>query len=338
MPVHKMLFLTERSLRHQELALQAAPPELAVTMVRDATRAQVLDLIPDVEFLVSERSGILDAELIAAGKKLRLIQRLGTLTYDIDLDAARAAGLPVCYWPIRTCVMLAEHMLMQLLMVAKRAREVMHVLTQVDAWGQEPQKVDEDYFAYNWTERQDIRGLYQSTVGILGFGEVGAELARRLQGFGCTVLYNKRRQLPSFAEAELQVQYADIATLRAKSDYLCVLTPYHPTTDQMIDADFLSGMKPGSSVVTCSVGINEGAVAQAVGAGRLYGAAADTFVYEPIRPDNPLLALAADPIANVVLTPHTGSATISDWVHLRAEDYANAISLLAGQPLRYRVA
>ncbi len=165
MSVHKMLFLTERSLRHQELALRAAPPELAVTMLRDATRAQVLGLIPDVEFLISERSGVLDADLIAAGKKLRLIQRLGSLTYDIDLDAARAAGIPVCYWPIRTCVMLAEHMVLQLLMVAKRAREAMHVLAQVDAWDQKPQKVDEDYFAYNWTERHDIHGLYQSTVG-----------------------------------------------------------------------------------------------------------------------------------------------------------------------------
>jgi phosphoglycerate dehydrogenase-like enzyme len=337
-PVHKMLFLTERSLRHQELALRAAPPELAVTMLRDATRAQVLDLIPDVEFLISERSGILDADLIAAGKKLRLIQRLGSLTYDIDLNAARTAGIPVCYWPIRTCVMLAEHMLMQLLMVAKRAREAMHVLTQVDAWDQKPQKVDEDYFAYNWSERHDIHGLYQSTVGILGFGEVGAELARRLQGFGCTVLYTKRRPLPAPAEAELRIQYADIATLRAESDYLCVLLPYHPATYQMVDAEFLAGMKPRSSVVTCSGGLDEGAVAQAIQAGHLYGAAADTFVYEPIRGDNPLLTLAADPAANVVLTPHTGSGTITDWDRLRAEDYANAVSLLADQPLRYRVA
>ncbi len=338
MPRHKMLFLTERSLRHQELALKAAPPELDVTMIRDASREQVLELIPQTEFLVSERSGIIDEELIAAGRRLRLIQRLGSLTYDIDLDAARAAGIPVCYWPIRTCVMLAEHMLMQLLMVAKRAREAMCVLAQVDAWGQEPGKVDEDYFAYNWTDRQDVRGLYRATVSILGFGEVGAELARRLRGFECRVLYHKRRRLPAATEAELGVEYAELGRLQAESDYLCLLMPYHPATWETVDEGFIAGMKPGASVVTCSGGLDEGAVAQAVRNGRLYGAAADTFAWEPIRADNPLLALAADPAANVVLTPHIGSATIADWDNHRAEDYANALAVLAGRAPRYRVA
>ena len=76
---------------------------------------QIIDLLPGKEFLISERTGEIDAEIIAAGKELRLIQRLGSQTWDIDVQAARKAGIPVCYLPVRGCIMVAEHMLLQML-------------------------------------------------------------------------------------------------------------------------------------------------------------------------------------------------------------------------------
>ena len=179
---HKVVFLTQRGLRHQQWALEAAPPELDIAMRRDPPRAELLALLATAEFLISERTGTIDADLIAAAPNLRLIQRLGIQTWDIDLTAARAAGVAVCCWPIQGCVMVAEHMLLQILGVLKRVRESMEITAEAADWGITPHRGDEDHFAYNWSKRSGIGMLSGATVGILGFGEIGLELANRLRG------------------------------------------------------------------------------------------------------------------------------------------------------------
>ena len=81
-----------------------------------------------------------------------------------------------------------------MLALSKRLRESEAIaLAASTEWGPS-RRTDEDTFAYNWSNRQDVEGLWQKTIGIMGFGEIGAELARRLKGWECTVLYNKRRQ------------------------------------------------------------------------------------------------------------------------------------------------
>ena len=87
MTKHTTLFLTQRGLQHQQWAVEGAPPELALIMRRGASREELLALLADAEFLITERTGVIDAEMIAAAPKLRLIQRLGRQTWDIDLDA-----------------------------------------------------------------------------------------------------------------------------------------------------------------------------------------------------------------------------------------------------------
>lgn len=173
MSKHPTLFITHRGLRHQESALRAAPTDLEMTMVRTPTKEQIISLMPGKEFLISERSGDIDADIIAAGKDLRLIQRLGSQSQDIDLDAAKAAGVPVCYLPIRICIMVAEHMVMQMLGVSKRIREIMDIALSAEDFGNPPTRCTEDTFAYNWSGLKDIRGIWESTIGILGMGEIG---------------------------------------------------------------------------------------------------------------------------------------------------------------------
>lgn len=174
---HATLFITHRGERHQQDALGAAPAELEVTMLRSPTKEEIMAALPGKEFLITERTGVIDADIIQAGKDLRLIQRLGSQTYDIDLKAAKIAGIPVCYLPVRSCIMVAEHMALQILALAKRLREVMDLTAEANDFGHPPRLCDEDYFAYNWTGRENLLGLWESTVGILGFGEIGTELA-----------------------------------------------------------------------------------------------------------------------------------------------------------------
>jgi phosphoglycerate dehydrogenase-like enzyme len=339
MSPHRVLFLTQRGQRHQQAALDAAPPDLDIAARRDPTREEVLALLPDAEVLISERTGAIDAGLIAAGRNLKLIQRWGSQTWDIDLPAARAAGIPVCYWPVWTCVLVAEHMVMQMLSLSRGLRDLMKVAEEAGDWGQPPRRCDEDYFAYNWSDRQAIRGLWRSTIGIHGFGEIGLELARRLKGFECTVLYNKRHRLPEAAEVEFGLTYVSPEELTARSDAVCSLLPYFPQTDMSIGERFFSAMKPGALFVHCGAGavVDEAALIAALRSGRLGGAALDTYTYEPIRPDDPLLAVARDRSQNLILTPHVAAGATAAQRDARADDFINLKAVFAGETLRYRL-
>lgn len=337
----RVLFLTQRGLQQQQWALEGAPPELEVLMRRDPPRDEILALLPEMDFLITERSGDVDAEMIAAGRRLRLIQRLGIQTWDLDLEAARQAGIPVCFWPIEGCVLVAEHMVLQILGVFKKVREMMAVIAEAADWGRPPRKGDEDTFAYNWSGRSGIAGLQDATVGVLGFGEIGLELAWRLRPFGCRLLYHKRRRFPAEVETRYGLTYATPDEIAAQSDVVCSLLPYAGPKPP-IDAAYIARMKPGASLVHCGSGgiLDEDALIAALKSGHLAGAALDTYNWEPLRPDDPLLELARHPQANLILTPHTAAGGLriatSSASH-RSADYANLLAALRGEEFKYRL-
>ena len=309
---HKVVFLTQRGLRHQQRAIESAPPELDVAILREPLRTALLPLLGEAEFLISERAGAIDAEMIAAAPNLRLIQRLGVQTWDIDFSAARAAGVAVCSQPIQGCVMVAEHVLLQILGVLKRVREGMTITAEAADWGVTPHRTDEDHFAYNWSQRGGIGTLSGSAVGVLGFGEIGLELVMRLQGFDCQLLYNKRRRLPSYVEERYGLRFAAPDELAEQSDIVCSLLPYQGPKEPL-DAAFFARMKRGAYLVHCGSGavVEEGALIAALRASRLAGAALDTYTYEPLRPDDPLVGLARDPTGNLILTPHVAAGGVT---------------------------
>ena len=185
---YKVVFTTERGQRHQQAALQAAPDILDVTMLRQPDRAELVAALSDADYLISERVGVIDAGLIQAAPRLKLILRLGSLTYDIDVNAAQRAGVIVCRWPVGTVIRVAEHLMLQMLALSKKLRETEAIaLAASDDWG-ESKRTNEDTFAYNWSGRENVEGLWRKTIGIMGFGEIGAELARRLQGWDVDIL------------------------------------------------------------------------------------------------------------------------------------------------------
>jgi lactate dehydrogenase-like 2-hydroxyacid dehydrogenase len=187
---------------------------------------------------------------------------------------------------------------------------------------------------------QDIRGLWESTVGILGMGEIGFELSRRLRPFGCNVIYNKRNPLPKHTERELNITYATWDELVSTSDFLCVLLPLFTETDQSLNAEFFAKMKPGACFISSggSGVIDEKALADAISSGRLYGAAVDNFTWEPIRKDSPLLTPSRKLLSNVILSPHTAAGTVpSANKDLRLDDYQNISRVVNGQDVKFRL-
>ncbi len=339
MSLYKTIFTTERGHRHQQAALEAAPASLDITMLRQPDRATLGAALAEADFLISERVGAVDADLIRAAPRLKLILRLGSLTFDIDVEAARAAGVAVCRWPVGSVIRVAEHMVMQLLALNKKLRETEAIALEAsDRWG-ESKRTDEDTFAYNWSDRAHVEGIWQQTIGILGFGEIGAELARRLHGWDVTLLYTKRRRLPAAVETEFGLSYVDEDTLFRQSDAIANLLPYFPGTDLAIGAGHFARMKDGAYFVSCGSGsvVDEAALAEAVRSGKLGGAALDTFEWEPIKPDNPLIALAKAG-HNLLLTPHIAAGATAAASRERMGDFTNLVNFIEGKPLRYRVA
>ena len=335
---YKTVFTTERGLRHQEVALSAAPEMLSITMLRQPNRETLLSHLAEAEYLISERTGVIDAEMIQSAPNLKLIVRLGSLFYDIDLVAAKEAGIAVCYSPVKPVIRVAEHVVLQLLALSKKVGASEDAaLTASTEWG-ESKRTNEDTFAYNWSQQKNVGGLWKETIGILGFGEIGAELARRLQGWGCNLLYNKRRPLPESVEIDLGLTYVDTDTLLAQSDYLANLLPYFPNTDMLINAETFAKMKDGACFVSCGSGsvIDEYALADAIKSGKLGGTALDTFEWEPIKADNPLISLSKEK-HNVLLTPHIAAGTIDNPQEERTGNYINIINHINDEPLEYRV-
>ncbi len=331
---HLTIFTTNRSPFHQKRALDAAPPELNVTMLGQPTEADLIAHLPQAEYLISERVGVINDKVLQAAPNLKLILRLGSMTHDIDLEAARRQGVIVCTWPDAGAVAVAEHSVMQILVLLKKLREVQAVALEASSqWGAS-HRTDENTFSYNWSGRQSIQTLHGQTVGILGFGEIGAELARHLQAWGCRLLYHKRSRLPEQVEAERGLTYADMDRLRAESDVLVNLLPYSAATVNLINADWLTGMKSGAMIVSCGSGgtIDEQALADAIRSGHIAGAAMDSYSEEPLNADNPLVILARES-ANVLLTPHTAAGNGRS----RTPEYTNILRHLHGEPILNRL-
>jgi phosphoglycerate dehydrogenase-like enzyme len=338
--IHKTIFSTDRGVWHQQKALESAPKNLEISMLRNPDKQTLINALQDAEFLISERSGRIDKEVIQNAPQLRLIQRLGTMVYDIDLKAAADAGVMVCSQPVGGVIRVAEHLVMQILVLAKKIQEAQKIALEASPqWGQS-YRTDEDTFAYNWSGRTDIGQIWRRTIGIIGFGEIGIEFARRMRGWDCTILYNKRTRLPAQVEDDLKVAYVSSETLYAKSDFLVNLLPFFPGTDMLLNVSVFLQMKTSAFLVSCGSGstIDEAALAEAIRLKKLAGAALDTFEYEPIQAENPLIRAARDGY-NILLTPHiaAGSADQQDHRHDRASDYSNILRYINGEPLEHRV-
>lgn len=339
MQKQRTLFVTNCGERHQQAALDAAPDVLDVVMRRAPIKDEIIALLPDMDFLISERTGTIDANIIAAGKKLKLIQRLGSQTWDIDTSAAKRAGVPVCFMPVRTCVLVAEHLVLQMLALAKGLRELVDITDKAGDWDVPPKRCSENYFAFNWSKRTKVDAFYENTVGILGFGEIGTELVRRLKGFGCRVVYSKRHPLPKTVEAELGLTHVSRDELGRQSDFVACLLPNLPENNQSVGRTFFSQMKRGAYFAHCGAPgvVNEDDLLAALHDGQLGGGAIDCFTYEPLRPDDPLVPFARNPVNNLILTPHIAAGTVAATREERTHDFDNLMQVLKGGELSYRL-
>ena len=229
-----------------------------------------------------------NAELLAKARKLRVIGRAGVGVDNIDLEPATRQGIAVMNTPGANAVAVAEHTLAMMLALARhlcRANELMH--------------------AGKW-EKKSLQGteLRGKTLGIVGLGRVGMEVARRARAFGMEIIAHDPFVSVMVAK-EQGIAIAKLEELYAASDYLTLHVGLTPQTTGMINAESLKKMKRGVRLVNCARGelVDEAALAHALKQGHVAGAALDVFVEEPLK-NSPLTALD-----NVILTPHIGGST-----------------------------
>jgi D-3-phosphoglycerate dehydrogenase len=229
-----------------------------------------------------------DADLLEHARKLRVIGRAGVGVDNIDLDAATRKGIAVMNTPGANAIAVAEHALALMLAMARhisRANELMH--------------------AGKW-EKKSLQGteLRGKTLGIVGLGRIGMEVARRARAFGMEIVAHDPFVSTAVAK-EQGIRLAKLEEVYAAADYLTLHVGLTPQTAGMINADSVKRMKRGVRLVNCARGelVDEAALALAVKQGLVAGAALDVFIDEPLK-NSPLTA-----VENIILTPHIAGST-----------------------------
>ena len=243
--------------------------------------------------------------------RLKIVHKFGTIATNIDQAACAERGVAVALLHRHVNVAVAEQCFALMLALAKRISALDGLVERgaLEAAGYDIRERASAYIGYsNFARVAGLKTLYGATLGIVGLGEVGREIARRAAAFGMTTLYYQRRPLPSSDEGTLAARYVPLADLMAQSDYIVVQLPLNETTCGIIGADALARAKPGAFLINCARAelVDHDALVAALSSGRLGGLALDVGYDEPARPDEPLLKFRGRP--NVILMPHTAIA------------------------------
>jgi len=297
-------------------------PMSAKLDIREGTDASILIF----------RRGTIDAALIAANPKLKLIQRMGSRADSIDLPAAAARGILVSCLPRPVLHYTAEHAILLMLALSKRLLEADDAVRK-ERW--DWNRVHPEHgVAYNWAGIGDLGGLFGKTIGIIGLGEVGALVAGMARGFGGRVIYANRSRLPVEREQALGVEHVPLARLLVQADFVSVHANNLPENQEMIGAAAFAQMKPTAYFVNTSRGrmVNESALYAALTTGVIAGAGLDVHFEEP-RPAPDRFAT----LRNVILTPHLAGGSRKGILGEVEGILDNCRAVLAGKPIKHQV-
>ncbi|HEX2171267.1 MAG TPA: D-glycerate dehydrogenase, partial [Dehalococcoidia bacterium] len=261
-----------------------------------------------------------DEELLATAPRLRIISNMAVGYDNVDLAACRRRGLPVGYTPGVLTETTADLAFALLLAAARRLVESAEYVKRGD-WR---------YWGPLVLLGHDV---HHATLGIVGLGRIGLEMARRARGFDMRILYTSRDRKPA-AEAAHGLTYRELPDLLAESDFVSLHVPLNDTTRHLFGAAELARMKPTAILINTTRGpvVDQRALTEALRSGRIGGAALDVTDPEPIDPDDPLLSLP-----NVTVIPHLGSATIETRTKMALLAVDNLLAGLAGRPLPHEI-
>jgi len=260
---------------------------------RVITKEEILEGVADADALLCLLTDRIDAEIIDAAPKLRVISNYAVGYNNIDVDYATEKGIVVTNTPGVLTETTADLAWALLMAVARRIPESDAFMREGRFRGWAPMLM----------LGSDVHG---KTLGIVGMGDIGTAVAKRAKGFGMRVLYHNRHRRPG-AEAETGAEYVPLEKLMKESDYITLHVPLIPETRGLISKDMLELMKPSAYLINTARGevVDEKHLIGMLKAGRIRGAALDVFQGEPLN-----VNLEWYGLKNVVLAPHIGSASL----------------------------
>jgi len=292
-------------------------PGFEVIEAYGSAPAKVLELVKDVHAIAVRSETKITREVIAAAPLLKVVGRAGVGVDNVDVEAATERGVVVMNTPSGNTIATAELTFTHILC---GARPVPQAAASMKA-GQ-------------W-DRKSFSGveLFRKTLGIVGLGRIGGEVAKRAQAFGMRVLAYDPYLAPSRAKA-MQVEAVTLDEVLTHSDYITVHMPLTEDTQYMIDEKAFEKCKKGLRIYNCARGgiIKEAALIAALKSGKVAAAGLDVFEDEPLAKDSELRSLP-----NVVLTPHLGASTAEAQESVGIEIAEQIADVLAGGVIRNAV-
>jgi len=305
-------------------------PEVGLAIVRAAAevdlwegelpppRDELLRRVRGVDGLLSLLTDRVDDELLdAAGPGLKVVANLAVGVDNIDLAACARRGIPVGNTPGVLTEATADIAWALLMSAARRLPEARDFVLQ-DRWK-------------TWGPLDFLgKDLAGATLGIVGFGRIGREVAKRARGFGMRIVYHSRTRASAEVEAETGATPLGFHELLATSDFVSIHVDLNATTRGLFGAEAIGRMKEGAILVNTSRGpvVDQVALHAALSSGRLFAAALDVTDPEPLRADHPLLALP-----NCLILPHIASATVRTRDAMATKAARNIVAGLRGEPL-----
>ncbi len=307
---------------------EAAGPLFPSEVRLVSSAVQLRDNLAKAGAVVTETLTI-GAEELALAPHLKAVHKYGWVLRNIDVAACAARGVKVLGVRRRANVSCAEHAFALMLMLSRQVHKLAGLISVAQLAG-----LGRDYKAFdrrhapgaNWGRFSGTRALNGSTIGIIGLGEIGREIALRAAAFGMTVLYFQRTRLSAADEAGLKATYRPLEALLADSDWVIPQLPLDASTLHFLNRERLALMKPGACIVNVARAdlIDREALLEALRSGRLGGLALDVQYEEPGRADDELLKFD-----NVILTPHMAGSPRFNGLKDIAEVIGNLARALA---------
>jgi phosphoglycerate dehydrogenase-like enzyme len=313
MPDIKIAFVTaptERAI----LVKSLAPPDLDVILVDlDLSPAQQIELCRDADAIISSYIAV---DVLKKCPRVKLIQTLSAGFDRLDVGAIGEMGIPIANNGGANSIAVSEQTIALMIAVSKKTMLHWDMAVRQRRW------------------RGDLGSLPMfeitgKTVGIVGLGRVGQQVARRLRGFDTRTIYFDVAAIPRETQEELDAQPVSLEELLRESDIVTLHVPLNRQTRAMISHGELEAMKPTAYLINASRGpvVDEKALIQALQSGKIAGAGLDVLEEEPTPADNPLFELD-----NVVITPHMAAASHETDLRASAFAYSNIKRVLAGEP------
>lgn len=313
---HTIVLLDLTAPSRAERLRKLMPPGFTLTHGTARGEDHLKEIIRDADFAISGQVGV-NGDVLRAARKLKLLHKWGVGVDNLDIETARSLGIKVARTTGSNALPVAEFTI-GLMLASLRFQALGHERLRQGHW-----------LGFNELPGETFL-ISGKTIGIVGFGAIGQNVARLLKGFGCRLLYNKRTRLTEAEEAEFGVGYASMPELLSTCDIVSLHCPLTPQTTSLINSAALATMKRSAVLINVARGgvVVEADLAEALRQRTIRGAAMDVYSIEPLPADSELLKLD-----NIVVTPHLAAVTADTFEPTVKRMFDNIARVARGEPI-----